>query len=299
MQRNIGFLLYTDGSCLANPGGSGGYGIVLINMSTGEVTEKSEGFFSTTNNRMEVMAAIKGLKMVPEGSTVQLFSDSQYLVKTLEGYFSRGKNLDLWDALDTAMKGKEVLTKWVRGHAGNPYNEKCDELAMAAAYAPSIEDLGYKGRKTAKKNVMGTTGEAGAAKPNISSGTGQDGVPAWERIAAPGGADYYTGPKRAVNCTCAASIKSLNGNAGPRFKDFANLKTGGRDGWSSFDGLKGMVDAGTLKALEEALPSRADVDVCLRWYGRGLKFSHCIRKVLTDAEVRENASKSRKTYRWG
>lgn len=297
MQRNIDFLLYTDGSCLVNPGGSGGYGIVLIDMSTGEVTEKSEGFFSTTNNRMEVMAAIEGLKMAPEGSTVQMFSDSQYLVKTLDGYFDRKKNLDLWAALDCAMKGKEVLTKWVRGHAGNPYNEKCDGLAMGAACNPTLEDKGYRERKPARKDARGTENVPGTINAaGAKAGAGQAGMPAWERIPAPGGADYYGGPKRAVNCACAASIRSLNGNAGPRFKDFVSLKTGGCDGWSSFGDLDAMVDTGTLKALEEILPSRADVDVCLRWYGRGLKFSHCIRKALTDAEVRENAAKSRASY---
>lgn len=74
------FILYTDGSCLKNPGGSGGYGAILIDPLFGVINEKSEGFFSTTNNWMEVMAAIKGLSMVPQGSEVELISDSQYLV---------------------------------------------------------------------------------------------------------------------------------------------------------------------------------------------------------------------------
>jgi len=92
---------------------------------------------------------------------------------------------------------------------------------------------------------------------------------------------------------CVASIKRLNGNESPRFKDFVGLRTGGIDGWSSFKDPYGMADDKTLNALEEALPSHADVVACLRWYGRGLKFSHCVRKVLVDAEVRENAAKSR------
>lgn len=282
------FILYTDGSCLKNPGGSGGYGIVLIDTLTGEFQEKSEGFFSTTNNRMEVMAAIEGLSMVPSGSEVELVSDSQYLVKTLDGYFSRNKNHDLWAALDRAMAGKNVRTKWVRGHNGTKYNERCDELAMAAAYAPSSADTGYHGSVPSSsqapvpapaRDSQGKAGSMGSTLPDT--------------IPAPGGAEIYGGEKRTVKPGCMAAIQSLNHQGNLRFKDFASLKTGGIDGWSRLKDPRELVDEGTAAALEAAFPSPADAVACVRWYGRGLKFPLCIRKVLVDAEIRENAAKTK------
>lgn len=298
MQKTIGtdqnerssFILYTDGSCLANPGGSGGYGIVLINAVTGEFREKSEGFFSTTNNRMEVMAAIKGLSMVPQGSDVELISDSQYLVKTLDGYFSRNKNHDLWEALDCAMDGKNVRTKWVRGHNGTQYNERCDQLAMAAAYAPSAADTGYYGSLPSRsqapapipsRNSQGKTGSMGSALPDT--------------IPAPRGDEIYKGEKRTVKPACIAAIQSLNHQENPRFKDFASLKTGGIDGWSKLKDPRELVDEETAAALKTAFPSPVDAAACVRWYGRGLRFPLCIRKVLVDAEIRGNAAKMKDT----
>lgn len=288
------FILYTDGSCLKNPGGSGGYGVVLIDAMTGEIQEKSEGFFSTTNNRMEVMAAIKGLSMVPQGFEVELISDSQYLVKTLDGYFSRNKNHDLWAALDRAMSGKDVRTKWVRGHNGTQYNERCDELAMAAAYAPSSTDTGYHGgtpsHSPAQKPAHGST-----AKP---AKTGSMGSTVPDSVPAPGGAEFYAGAPRTVKAECQSAICRLNRQRDPRFRDFAALKTGGCDGWSALKDPRELVDEGTAQALEAALPSRADAAACIRWYGRGLKFPYCIRKVLVDAEIRENAAKSKRAASW-
>lgn len=284
------FILYTDGSCLKNPGGSGGYGIVLINAMTGELQERSEGFFSTTNNRMEVMAAIQGLSMAPPGSEVELISDSQYLVKTLDGYFSRNKNHDLWAALDRVMAGKDVRTKWVRGHNGTQYNERCDELAMAAAYAPSSADTGYHGG-TPSHSPAPKPAQGSAAKP---AKTGSMGNTAPDSVPAPGEVEVYAGEPRTVKEECQSAICRLNGQRDPRFKDFAALRTGGCDGWSALKDPRELVDEGTAQALEAALPSRADAAACIRWYGRGLKFPYCIRKVLVDAEIRENAAKSRR-----
>lgn len=285
MGEKSSFLLYTDGSCLANPGGNGGYGIVLVNTGTGEFSEKSEGFYSTTNNRMEVMAAIAGLSMVPAGSEVRLFSDSQYLVKTLDGYFAKKKNHDLWEELDRAIAGKKVKTSWVRGHSGDQYNERCDQLAMQAAMSPTKEDRGYMER------IPADTAAKISKKSTI--GRNQDGTSAWECVPAPNGKEIYDGQKRETKEPCMALIHCLNRNENPRFEDFVNLKTGGCDGWSSLKDPYKLVGEETVSALEAILPSHADVMACLRWYGRGLKFRHCIRKVLVDAEVRENVEKSR------
>jgi ribonuclease HI len=136
--------LFTDGACLGNPG-PGGYGVIL---KYGEhLKELSEGFTSATNNRMELLAAIEGLKCLKEKCNVRLYSDSQYLVNGIQkgwaqkwranGWMRSKKepalNPDLWQELLELISHHEVEIVWVRGHAGNPLNERCDALAVAAA----------------------------------------------------------------------------------------------------------------------------------------------------------------------
>ena len=87
---------------------------------------------------MEVYAAIISLKDLPSKVSVQLNSDSEYLVKTMNGEFKRKKNIEYWDALDAALEGKTVCWEWVRGHAGNEYNERCDKLAVQASQRPDL-----------------------------------------------------------------------------------------------------------------------------------------------------------------
>jgi len=140
--------IYTDGACSGNPG-PGGYGVVIrFTDSAGVLHEKelSKGFPSTTNNRMEVSAAIAALKELNRPCRVDLYSDSQYLCRAFnEGWirtwkaqdFRRGKssevkNIDLWEELLEVMKPHQVTFIWVKGHAGNPVNERCDRLAVAA-----------------------------------------------------------------------------------------------------------------------------------------------------------------------
>jgi ribonuclease HI len=141
--------IYSDGSSRGNPG-PGGYGTVLRYVSpSGVVHEKefSEGFSTTTNNRMELLGAIVGLEALKRPCSVTLYSDSQYLVKAfnehwVEGWIKRGwknsqkqavKNVDLWKRLLEAKRPHEVKFVWVKGHAGHPENERCDELATVAA----------------------------------------------------------------------------------------------------------------------------------------------------------------------
>jgi ribonuclease HI len=146
--------LYTDGGCINNPG-PGGYGVVLIYGS--HRRELSGGFRWTTNNRMEIFAAIAGLEALKEPCRVTLFSDSQYVVNAMQkGWASRwqangwrrsGKeralNPDLWERLLELCGIHEVKFEWVRGHAGDAENERCDELATAAARGsdPGIDEV--------------------------------------------------------------------------------------------------------------------------------------------------------------
>ncbi len=134
--------LYTDGACSGNPG-PGGYGAILV--YGGAERELSGGEPSTTNNRMELMAAIVGLEALREPCRVLLTSDSRYLVDAVEKHWlqnwaKRGwkkadgrpaLNADLWQRLLVQLERHDVTFRWIRGHAGHPYNERCDKLAVA------------------------------------------------------------------------------------------------------------------------------------------------------------------------
>ncbi|MCI8514791.1 MAG: ribonuclease HI [Lachnospiraceae bacterium] len=142
--------IYTDGSARGNPDGPGGYGALLQYVNgKGELHERelSAGYQKTTNNRMEVMAAIAGLEALTRPCEVDLYSDSSYLINAfnkhwidgwLKADFRRGKknevkNIDLWLRLLEAAKPHRITWHWVKGHAGHPGNERCDKLATRAA----------------------------------------------------------------------------------------------------------------------------------------------------------------------
>lgn len=138
------YLVYTDGGCAFNPGGPGGCAAVILNRKTGERTELSESYQCTTNNRMEVMAVIIAMEKIPEKSVVLVYSDSQYVIKTMEGYFRKKKNVDLWQRMDQVCRGKKIEWRWVKGHNGNPENECCDRLCTQAMQRiKKKEDIGY------------------------------------------------------------------------------------------------------------------------------------------------------------
>ena len=124
--------IYTDGSCLGNPG-PGGWGAIVV--TDGAERELSGGEAHTTNQRMEVMAAIKGLESVPVGSAVTVHSDSLYLINTMTKGWKRKANVDLWPELDGVVGERTVRWNKVPAHAGHAMNERADRLAVAAAYA--------------------------------------------------------------------------------------------------------------------------------------------------------------------
>ncbi|MDD5892622.1 MAG: ribonuclease HI [Bacteroidales bacterium] len=145
--------LYTDGSSRGNPG-PGGYGVVLV---CGNLRrEMSEGFALTTNNRMELLAVIRGLRAIKwTGAQVHVVSDSSYVVNAInKGWirswqqrgFAKVKNVDLWLQLIPLLNMHSVVFHWIKGHAGHPENEKCDQMAVAAALGANLsEDSGYEG----------------------------------------------------------------------------------------------------------------------------------------------------------
>lgn len=149
--------IYTDGACRGNPG-PGGWGAILV--YNGQEKELSGGDPLTTNNRMELLAAISALEALKEPCAVTLTSDSKYLVDGvslgwLEGWRARGwkkvKNPELWQRLDELLHRHKVAFVWVRGHDGHPYNERCDKLATAAADA-LIPAAAQTAGKTADKH---------------------------------------------------------------------------------------------------------------------------------------------------
>jgi len=144
-------IMYTDGSAKGNPG-NGGYGTVLL---FGEHQKRlSQGYVLTTNNRMELLAVITGLDSLKYTCNVMIYSDSKYVIDSVEkkwvfGWEKKGfkgkKNPDLWQRFLVIYKKHNIKFTWVKGHAGNKYNEICDTLAVSAAESKNlIPDKGYE-----------------------------------------------------------------------------------------------------------------------------------------------------------
>ncbi len=142
--------MYTDGAARGNPDGPGGYGTILEYVDSKGVLhtkELSEGYEKTTNNRMELMSVIAGLEALNRPCQVEVHSDSRYVVNAfnqhwVDSWIKKGwkrgknepvKNVDLWERLLRAKEPHDVTFIWVKGHAGDPHNERCDELATSAA----------------------------------------------------------------------------------------------------------------------------------------------------------------------
>ncbi len=137
-------ILFTDGACIGNPG-PGGWAYILRDPLSGRDVEGSGGEPRTTNNRMELLSVIHGLQSLKKPCEVEIVSDSQYVVKGLaewmDGWKKKGwrrgsealKNVELWQELDRQRAIHTLRPRWIRGHQGHPENERCDELAVAAA----------------------------------------------------------------------------------------------------------------------------------------------------------------------
>ncbi|MBR3869991.1 MAG: ribonuclease HI [Clostridia bacterium] len=147
--------IYSDGACSGNPG-AGGYGTILCYGTAKK--EVSAGFFNTTNNRMELLGAITGLSLLNEPCEVELVTDSKYVCDGLSKGWARSwqqngwrkadkkkaQNIDLWERLLTLTEIHSVSVTWVKGHAENEFNNRCDELAVEASHSPKFEDYGYE-----------------------------------------------------------------------------------------------------------------------------------------------------------
>ena len=254
------FTVYSDGGCKVNPGGNGGYGAVVID-GEGNITQLSEGYIASTNNRMELMGAIAGLSAIPRGATVEFYSDSQYVINTMKGSYSRNKNLDLWAKLDEAVKGKRIKYKWVRGHSENKFNEICDKLATSAMNKDDLlKDEGFTGEaKTQKYSAMTIDIQADDKRPEIGN----------------------------VSNVCRNGIIEFYKKSDHRFKDYIILRTGGIDEYSNMSEAELLdickADTNTIKNYLKG----KDVITALRWNCRGLSLKDSIRKVYVDKEAFE------------
>ena len=159
-QNNMHVNIFTDGAARGNPDGPGGYGTIIEYTDPKGVLhtrEFSQGYKKTTNNRMELMAAIVGLEALIRPCDVDLYSDSQYLVHAFNQHWidfwilhnwmrskkEPVKNAELWQRLLKAMEPHQVTYHWVRGHDGHPQNERCDHLATRAADGNDLIDDRY------------------------------------------------------------------------------------------------------------------------------------------------------------
>ena len=288
MRAIYDYIMYTDGGCECNPGGRGGYGAVIINNNTGEFTDISGGFRSTTNNRMEVMAVIKALEKIKKDTHVQLFSDSQYVIKTMNGMFRKKKNIDLWKKLDKLAVAFEIEWNWVKGHNGNTYNEKCDTFCQEAMTLPELEeDEGYMNTDSVpeQSDTVAQSLEKYNMYPDCSD------VESYQE-------------KYLVNPICAKLICQFYKQNRKKFQDYVDLRTDGTDFWS-------RKKKDTIMDIKEYSTDIWDIIVdhfaetkyqmmCIRWCARGLALGDAIKKVQVDMEVAENclANKKRNMQGW-
>lgn len=191
-------VMYTDGACLGNPG-PGGYGVLLI--SGERQQELSAGYRLTTNNRMEILAVIAGLRALPTPADVVVYSDSKYVVDAMTKGWVRGwrakgwrksdgapaLNADLWEELWRLTQHHQVNFQWVKGHAGEAGNERVDRLSVAAAKGKNLpEDTGYL--TGGKAPTPGANAAPKTANQQTLFGSGETNAPQAQAMPARGGA---------------------------------------------------------------------------------------------------------------
>jgi len=180
----MGVILYTDGACRGNPGPGGSAAIIE---DGGKKTELARGYRWTTNNRMEIRSVIAALETIDAGIPVKLVSDSQYVLNALSKGWIAGwkrknwistarepvKNRDLWERLDSLVAQHRMTFEWVRGHASHPLNNRCDEMAVAAALGHALAiDAEYEGGNPFPADRSTATASSAPARAPLVSPVG-------------------------------------------------------------------------------------------------------------------------------
>ena len=277
-------IVFTDGGC-EKQGKRGAYGIVILNRNTKRIDSFSGAYRKTTNSRMEVIAAIKALKLIDTKDPIVLYSDSEYLVNTMKGLYARKKNMDLWRDMDIVMKDKNVLFVWVKGHAGYKYNEVCDKLCTEAMLnGPYETDEGYeraisKAAEMSKKytdigsdreamNIPINTPAMSNVKPDISS--------VWKYC------EEYN-----VHKDCASMLCNFYKYDFHAFKHYAEIKTFGKDYWSGIRlrELQKILGSEESAIIEKYSLTEDEKANTMRWRLRGMTLNDAIRKMLVDRKV--------------
>lgn len=297
------YIVYTDGGCDQNPGGTGGYAAVIIRTETGEKQEINGSYYPTTNNRMELMALIKAIETIrgdiPISSdtlpadktdipliagsprtTIRVYSDSRYVIHIAEGKWNGEKNQDLWERYRGLIKDIDLEFRWVAGHDGTEDNERCDFLATQAILSISPEeDVWYKDAYGERKPKVKRYSNALGRKLKIPKKLKKDTREITESYLRENG----------VNKKCADEILKFRDSRSRTFRDYMNLKTYGVDWWSYLkeEELKGKIGEDVWKVLEKNLEEKKDILSAAKWYGRGLRLSEAIRKVSVGREVEE------------
>ncbi len=278
------YIVYADGGCTFNPGGPGGYGCVIISTETGEIIELSQGFISTTNNRMEIMGVLAAFQYIKKG-TVKLYLDSMYVLNTLAGMYRIGANFDLWEDIFKAQKNIKIYPHWIKGHNGDRYNERCDELSVLARESDNLlTDKGYS--SGTNKVPIKKTGSMGI-EINLPEEYMKEEIPdiSIEEYAA----EFH------VNNLCAKSILEFSKKKSHVFKDYNDLKTNGIDHWSrkKKDQMLQNKKDDVFSLIESFFIDEKQQLSCLKWYCRGLPLKDAIRKQLVDNEITDNFLRSR------
>lgn len=312
-------IVYTDGSCLKNPAGAGGFASCIICKE--KIITVTGGSFSTTNNIMEMTAVWRALEYLYKSIDlsdndkkkieIDLYSDSQYLINGFNKHWVQGwkkkgwktasgtsvKNINLWKAIDELVSKFSITFIWCKGHVGNKYNEECDTMAKNEAIAhQEINENRHSFINEEENDDDSILIDFLEPDENLSKlleiNTKDKSIKLSSKEEKSQTFDIGF-----VNKHCKKTIDYLNRTKHIDFKKMLSLKVGGKDYFSSLH-KSVLVELmfnkkEDIKQIENENFDIKDEESALRWLARGLNVNLCIRKVKTDKEVQENLSSSK------